>query len=59
MDGLAWDSAFHLMLEVKLAGPEDLDALLASEPLGGAVQDAQEMMRRYGTTVTVMTGGDL
>jgi uncharacterized protein (TIGR02118 family) len=50
---------YHLMFVAELATQDDLDALFASEPVSEALKDARDIMRRYGTTLTVLTGSDL
>lgn len=50
---LGGDVPYHLMFEAEV---EDLDDLLSSEPLARAVEDAQEIMRRFGNQVVPLTG---
>lgn len=50
---LGGDVPYHLLFEAEV---DDLDDLLSSEPLARTVEDAQQIMRRFGNQVVPLTG---
>lgn len=53
---LGGDPAYYLLF---VAEVEDMDVLLSSEPLARVVEDAQEIMERFGNQVVPLTGEGL
>lgn len=52
------EPAYHLMFEVTLDNASDLAAMMKSEAVAESGRDAREMIKRYGTKVTMLTGAD-
>lgn len=53
------DPAYHLMFEATAATDEDLKTMLGSDAAREAVQDAQDMEKRFGTKMTAILGTEL
>jgi uncharacterized protein (TIGR02118 family) len=52
------EPAYRLMFEVTLDSASDLAAMMKSEAVAESGRDAREMIKRYGTKVTMITGAD-
>ncbi len=50
------DVPYHQLFEATFATEEDLRRALRSPELAEAARDAMEMVRRFGATLTILTG---
>lgn len=50
------DAPYHRVFEATFATEEDLRQALRSPEMAEAARDASEMVRRFGATLTILTG---
>ncbi len=53
------DSPFHLMAVIDFASDEEMAAAMRSEAGMATARDAMAMAKDYGTTPTLLLGGDM